>query len=133
MSSNGPAWYSGTINLAKNEDWRVQLQYNVDYTVSGDPENIQSLDLTGSTISLQIRKKAEDKSAIVTITNGDGVTLSEPVIGMFELMISRAKSARLHAGEYVADLIREDANGYVERMWEGAVEVVEGVTRGVTS
>lgn len=127
--SNGPAWYSGTINIAKNEDWKVQLQYNVDYTVSGDPPNIQSLDLTGSVLSLQIRKTADDKSALVTITNGDGVTLSDPIIGMFELRISRAKLKRLHAGEYVADLVRTDLNGDIERMWEGVCVVVEGVTR----
>lgn len=126
---SGPSWFSGTMNLAKNEDWKVALTYTIDYTVSGDPVNIQPLDLTGSQFLLQIRKTEEDASAIVSISNGDGIVITNAAAGEFELTITTTRAQRLHPGDYVADLLRTDSNGFVERVWEGACIVVEGTSR----
>src|SRR5262245_47982634 len=131
---SGPSWFSGTMNLAKNEDWKVALTYLIDYTVSGDPENIQPLDLTDSIFLLQIRKKEEDASAIVSISNGDGIVITNAAAGEFELTITTTRAQRLHPGDYTADLLRTDPNGFVERVWEGECIVVEGTSRkGVIS
>jgi hypothetical protein len=132
---SGPAWFSGTLNLAKNEDWKVALTYMIDYTVSGDPENIQPLDLEGSQFLLQIRKTEEDASAIVSISTDDGgIVITNAAAGEFELTITTTRSQRLHPGDYVADLLRTDQNGFVERVLEVACIVVEGTSReGVVS
>jgi hypothetical protein len=126
---SGPSFFSGTINIAKNEDWRVPLAYLVDYTVSGEPENIQALDLTGSTFKMQIRKTEADNTAVVTIDSTDGITITNAAGGEFLLTMTRAKLKRLHPGDYFADLVRTDANGFVERLWEGKAIVVEGSSR----
>jgi hypothetical protein len=126
----GPAFFSGTMNIAKNEDWSVPLEYLVDYTpVSGDPENIQPLDITDSTFKLQIRKTEADNTAVVTVETGDGIEITNAAGGEFTVTITRAKLKRLHAGDYFGDLVRTDPNGFAERMWEGKVIVVEGVSR----
>lgn len=125
----GPAPYSGTINIAKNEDWRVPLEYLIDYTVSGEAENIQPLDITGSTFKMQIRKTEMDNTAVVTISSGDGIEIIDAAGGLFELTILRVKLLRLHPGEYFADLVRTDVDGFAERLWEGKAVVVEGSSR----
>jgi len=127
----GPAWFSGVMNLAKNEDWKVALSYQIDYTVSGDPENIQALDITGSTFLMQIRKVEEDATAVVSVSTdpGDGIVITDAFGGEFEITISIARAQRLQPGEYVADLVRTDANGFSERVWEGTCIVVEGTSR----
>jgi hypothetical protein len=140
MTTNGPAWYSGEMQIAKNEDWRVNLQYqqtitfvlpDEDVVSGGSPitTEIRSLDLTGSTFLMQIRKEPADKTAIVTLSSGDGIVLTDALDGRVEITILRSKLKRLQAGAYVADLVRTDANGYAERMWEGVCTVVEGVSR----
>jgi hypothetical protein len=145
----GPAYYSGTISIAKNEDWVVPflLQQTVPYDpwaefpptdlmTGGDKEDLASLteitlpiDLTGSTISMQIRKIEADSTAVVSVTNGDGVNFDNAPAGLFTITILRAKLGRLHAGPYVADIVRLTPTGLAERLWEGSVTVFEGVTR----
>jgi hypothetical protein len=130
----GPAWFSGTMNLAKNEDWKVALTYQVDYSVSGDPPNVQALDITGSSFLMQIRKVEDDPTALVSVSTGDGgIVITNGFGGQFEITISIAKAARLEPGNYVADLVRTDPNGFTERVWEGECIVVEGTSRQAAS
>jgi hypothetical protein len=130
----GPAWFSGTMNIAKNEDWKVALIYQIDYTdysVAGATPNIQPLDLTGSSFLMQIRKVEEDQTALVSVsTDPDGgIVITNAYGGQFEITISIAKATRLEPGEYVADLLRTDANGFAERVFDLACTVVDGTSR----
>jgi len=130
---SGPAFYTGTINIAKNEDWIVSFIYQ---TADAAPVPI---DLTGSTLQLQIRSQETDHTALVaTSSPSGGITLDNAVAGQFTITIANAKnlamdapsSARLIGGEpYVSDLVRTTALGELERIFEVAVNVTEGTTR----
>lgn len=126
----GPSYFTGQMSVAKNEDWRVKYKYQVDYTVSGEPTNIQDFDLTGYSIRLQIRKTEADNTAVVTVSTDDGtIIITDPAGGEFQIIIPRDRLRRLHAGDYVSDLVTIDTDGYIDRLWEGKCTVVEGTTR----
>jgi hypothetical protein len=125
----GPAFFSGTMQVAKNEDWAMAFIYNIDYTVSGSPENIVPKDITGHTFKLQIRKIEADNTAVVTATLGDGIEITNAAGGEFQVTLKREKLYRLHAGNYSADLLITDPQGYADRFFEVACTVVEGTTR----
>jgi hypothetical protein len=124
----GPAYATGTILIAKNEDWQSTLQYmNVDPV---DGTTIGPIDLTASRIAMQIRQAEEQHTALVTISTDDNsVALDDPVNGIFTLHIDEGRSALLPEGEFVADLIRTRTDGLDERLWEGIVTVNDGTTR----
>lgn len=125
----GPAFFSGTMYVAKNEDWKMAFVYSIDYTVSGEPENIQPQDITGYTFKFQIRKIEADNTAVVTASLGDGIEIINAAGGEFQLTLVRDKLRRLHAGDYSADLLIVDPSGYADRFFEAKCTVVEGTTR----
>jgi len=123
----GPAYYSGAINIAKNEDWIVPFAYgSVDETGS----NFTPIDLTGSTIMMEFRKREGDHEAIVSLASpNNGVIITDAVGGTFTILIARGRLWRMAPGDYVTDIVRLAPNGYQERLWEGIASVVEGTTR----
>jgi hypothetical protein len=126
----GPSYFTGQMNVAKNEDWRVHYKYRVDWTVSGGTTNIQDFDLTGYSLRMQIRKIEADNTAVVTVSTDDStIVITNPAGGEFDIIIPRERLRRLHAGDYVADLVTIDPTGYIDRLWEGKCVVVEGTTR----
>ena len=123
----GPAYYSGTMNIAKNEDWIVPFLYTTDDGTG----TLTPIDLTGSRIWLEIRNNETDHEVFVSVTSdaGDGILINDAAGGAFTIVIPRDMMVRMVPGDYVADLVREMTNGYQERLWEGTVNVVEGTTR----
>jgi hypothetical protein len=123
----GPAYYSGAMNIAKNEDWIVPFVYTMD---NGDG-TFTPIDLTGSTLTLEIRNHETDHEVFVAVTsdNSDGIVINNAPGGAFTIVIPRDRMVRMVPGDYVADLVREMTNGFQERLWEGVVNVVEGTTR----
>jgi hypothetical protein len=124
----GPAYYSGVMNIAKNEDWVVAFAYGTPQTDG----SILPIDLTGSVIKLEIRMNEADHEAIVAVTseNGDGIYITDAPGGQFTIAIGREdRLFRLGPGQYFADLVRLMPSGYQERVWEGNAIVVEGTTR----
>lgn len=124
----GPAYYTGTMNIAKNEDWVVPFVYQ---SIASDGVTLSPIDLSGSLLKLEIRKQETDNEAIVFSFSSpdDGIFITDAVNGKFTIFIERDKSARLSAGNYVTDLVRLMPSGLQERMWEGTATVVEGTTR----
>lgn len=130
---SGPAFYTGTINIAKNEDWIVSFTYT---TNDATPVPIN---LTGSTLELQLRAYETDHTAVVaTSSPASGITIDNAPAGQFTITIAHAEttdlaepsSIRLIAGQpYVADLVRLRPDGEIERIFETAVTVSEGTTR----
>src|SRR3954465_15755009 len=120
----GPAYYTATMNVAKNEDWIVAFQY-------GTPEDGGSwtpIDLSTSIIKLEIRKREPDHEAIVSVSSpSNGISITDAPGGAFTVAIMRDKLVRLAPGEYVTDMVRETPD-FQERLWEGAAIVVEGTT-----
>jgi hypothetical protein len=124
----GPAYYSAQVNIAKNEDWVVPFVYST----KDDTGVLTPVDLTGSTLKLEIRVREIDHEAIVAVFSSpsDGIQITDAAGGAFTIAISRDRLVRLSGGrEYVTDLVRLMPSGYQERLWEGPVTVVEGTTR----
>jgi hypothetical protein len=123
----GPAYYSGVMNIAQNEDWVVPFVYGAspDGGVTTTP-----IDLTGSTLMLEIREQESDHEAVVSVSSpSDGIAITDAPNGAFQITMTRDKLARLWPGDFVSDLVRLMPSGLIERMWEGTVTVVEGTTR----
>jgi hypothetical protein len=122
----GPAYYSATMNIAKNEDWVVAFVYG---TPAADG-SITPIDLSDSLIKLEIRKRESDHEAIVSVSSpANGITITNAAAGAFTVAIARDKLIRLAPGDYVTDMVRETSANYQERLWEGVATVVEGTTR----
>jgi hypothetical protein len=130
----GPAYYTGQINIAKNDDWAVSFLYS---SVNSDGVTTTPIDLTGSTIKMEIRIQESDHEATVGLTSADinmdgysdGIYITDAVGGAFTVVITRHQSMSLYPGSYITDIVRLMPNGYQERLWEGTVTVVEGTTR----
>jgi hypothetical protein len=123
----GPAYYTGVMNVAKNADWIVAFQYGTNSSGTLVP-----IDLTGSTIKMEIRVNESDNEALVHVTSrlADGVYITDPPHGLFTVAITRGNQlAILDPGQYFVDLVRLMPSGYQERIWEGTAIVVEGTTR----
>jgi hypothetical protein len=124
----GPAYYTAQVNIAKNEDWVVPFVYGS----TDDLGAFTPIDLTGSTLRLEIRKQETDKEALVWVDSGTeigGIAITDADGGEFTITITRAGLAHLSAGTFVTDLVRVQPSGMVERIFEGPVTVVEGTTR----
>ena len=122
----GPAYFTGTMNIAKNEDWLMPFLYGTqDTSGTFTPTN-----LTGSTIRLQIRKTEEDHEATVAVNSPDnGITITNAAGGAFTVLLDRPRLVRLAPGDYVFDMVRLLASGLQERICEGTATVVEGTAR----
>jgi hypothetical protein len=123
----GPSYYSGQMNIALNEDWIVPFVYQ-----SVDPTGTiyTPIDLTGSTLKLEIRIQELDHEALVSVFSPDnGIEITNAAQGAFTILIDRAHLVHLAAGQYFTDLVRLTPNGYQERLWEGVAVVVQGTTR----
>lgn len=91
-------------------------------TVSGSP-----LNLTGYTAALQVRSGADAADALISLTNGSGITLGGTA-GTVLVSIAASVTAGVAAGSYSYDLeLYQGAN--VTRLLEGAFNVTAGVTR----
>ena len=122
----GPAYYTGTMSIAMNEDWIVPFLYTID---NGDG-TFSPIDLTGSVISLEIRAQESDHEVWISVYSpSNGIVINDAVNGAFTIIIPRKSLAQMQPGDYVSDMVREMTNGFVERLWEGTVSVVQGTTR----
>lgn len=127
----GPAYYTAALQIAQNEDWIVPFVYG---SANPDGSNFVPIDLTGSTLMMEIRVEESDSEAIVSVSSADGtIEITNATQGQFTIIVDRAHSWRLPPGStsYVVDLIRLMPNGYQERLFEGTATCVEGTTRGV--
>jgi hypothetical protein len=126
-STDGPAYYSAEMYISQNDDWLVPFVYQaVDPTTSATTP----IDLTGSTLKLQIRRTETEKEAIVTVYSpNNGITIEDAVNGLFTVRIVRSTLLQLPPGTYVSDLVRLMVSGYQERIFAADVTVVQGTTR----
>ena len=87
-------------------------------------------DLNGYTIRMQARPRHSSEQVIVALTTGDGITISDPPNGVFELLLTAAQTAALPAisgARYDLELV--DGDGVVTRLLEGVFTVSPEVTR----
>lgn len=90
---------------------------------TGTPVN-----LTGYTAAMQIRRTHADATALVSLTNGNGLTI-EGTDGRVRIEIPASTTATLTPGRYVYDLVLTDLASKKKRLVEGVAIVDAGVTR----
>jgi hypothetical protein len=125
--ADGPAYYTGTMNIAQNDDWIVAFTY---VYVDDSGNTTGPVDLSTSTLKLQIRRIEAEHEAIVTAISPATITIDDALNGKFTIRITREMIVRLPPGIYVSDLVRLDATtGYQERIFSADVTVVQGTSR----
>jgi hypothetical protein len=123
----GPAYYTGTMNIAMNEDWIVPFLYA---TLNSDGVTTTPIDLTGSTLKMEVRKSESDRNVVVSMFSpNNGIQITDAPGGAFTVLMDRNRLSQLSPGSYVSDIVRLMPNGWQERLWEGTATVVEGTTR----
>src|SRR5215204_112464 len=113
----GPAYFSGTMNVAINEDWIVPFIYGA-FTNPDDPvKGYTPVELEGSVLMMELRVREKDHEALVSVYSPDGgISIDGP--GKFTIVIMRDRLIRLSPGDYFVDLVRQMPSGYRERIWE---------------
>ena len=125
----GPAYYTAQVNIAMNDDWIVSFIYG---TPNADGTPGPPIDLTGSTLKIEMREHESDNEALLWVDSnpGNGIYITNATDGAFTVVLDRANHLqRLAPGNYVIDLVRLMPDGYQERLFEGTATVVEGTTR----
>jgi hypothetical protein len=107
------------FTLDQGSTWTLQIVYN---DSNGNPVN-----LTGYTAEMQIRRKFDSDTAVLTIsTSNGGITITGPT-GTLDL-IATDEQADIDAGLYVYDL-ELSIGGVRTRLIQGTVTVSGEVTR----
>lgn len=88
--------YPGLCNFA------AQTNQDFDYTLTWKIDNVP-VDLTGATAIMQLRDD-EDSAAVLTLTNGTGITLGGTA-GTIRLRIEDEQLAAIETGVYEYDLL----------------------------
>jgi hypothetical protein len=86
-----------------------------------------ALNLTGYTAAMQVRDSVGAATALVSLTNGSGITLGGTA-GSIGVTIAATATAALSAGSYSYDL-ELNSGSTVTRLLEGAFNVTGNVTR----
>jgi hypothetical protein len=92
------------------------------WTIGGTAVN-----LTGYTAAMQVRAYSDSSAALVSLTNGSGITLGGTA-GTIGVAISAAVTTGLDAGSYAYDL-ELYSGSTVTRLLQGGFTVTGGVTR----
>jgi len=86
-----------------------------------------ALNLTGYTAAMQVRDSAGAATALISLTNGSGITLGGTA-GSVGVTIASTATAALSAGSYSYDL-ELNSGSTITRLLEGAFNVTGNVTR----
>lgn len=92
--------------------------YSLSFTIAG-------YNLTTYTAKMQVRTEYGSPIAMLTLTNGSGITLGN---GTFVVNITNAQSNTLLLGTWVYDLEIVSAGGLITRLIQGRFTVTPQVT-----
>ena len=109
------------ITCENDADFNRQFAYQL---VDGTP-----IDLTGNTMKMGIRRRAEDvtEEMLLTTENG-GLTITDPTNGKFSVLITQAQLRLLDLGDYEHSLIRIRGTQRM-RIWSGSLINNPGASR----
>lgn len=103
----------------------IQFKNTLTINIDGQP-----YDLTNYTAKLQIRETIKSSAALLTLTDGDGLTLGDDA-GTIEIVISPDDTNAFTVNEVVYDLRLTDGDGVnVLSLIEGRIAIKPRVTRG---
>ena len=95
--------------------------------------SLEPIDLTGSTLRMHVRARAEDATVFMDLSNADGdlsaIVIISPVAGMFRITIPYSVLLRLPAATYVHSLVRNAPGVVREEIWRGTLTHAIGPTR----
>lgn len=109
--------YNTTID--QGADWYINFTYE---NPAGTPVNI-----TGCSARLQMRTSPLAKTAVLTLTENDGITVTG-ASGLLACHATNAQTTAITNGKYVYDL-EITISGIVTRLVQGTIEVIAQVTR----
>ncbi|WP_439372907.1 hypothetical protein [Bradyrhizobium sp. DASA03120] len=109
------------ITCENDADFARQFAYQL---TDGTP-----VDLTGNTMKMGIRRRAEDvtEEMLLTTENG-GLTITDPPNGKFTVLITQAQLVQLDLGDYEHSLIRIRGTQRM-RIWSGTLVNNAGASR----
>lgn len=120
----GPSAGQLDFTLQQGATWHIQLIYKA----GADTASATPIDLTGYTARLHMRSTWYADTALLTLSDGVGITLGGSA-GTIDLALSAEATAALVWRDAVYDLELEAPAGTVRRVIEGRVRVVPEVTR----
>jgi hypothetical protein len=86
-----------------------------------------AMNLTGYTAAMQVREAAGAATALISLTNGSGLTLGGTA-GTIGITIAATATAGVASGSYSYDL-ELNSGGTITRLLEGSFNVTGNVTR----
>ena len=89
-----------------------------------DSNSNSAIDLTNYIVASQMRKWT-GSAASVTFTT---VVINPPTLGQVEVSLTSEETSVIKPGRYIYDIVIEDVNGNVTRVYEGMVHVRERAT-----
>lgn len=93
-------------------------------TISLEDENQDPFDLSGYTVTGQLRRTYKSATAY-----DFSVNVADAGNGQIVISMTAANTGAIKAGRYVFDVIAESGGGVVTRALEGSAEVTPSVTR----
>jgi len=111
----------GRLNFTcpQGSTFRRTLTYKID--------NV-AVNLTGYSGRLQVRETHDSPDFIVSLTNGNGITMGGSA-GTIDILIADSVTANFIIGDHVYDLEIESSGGITDRLIEGRFNVTPEVTR----
>ena len=112
------------VNITVENDADFYRQFAYQYVNSALP-----VDLTGNTMRMGVRKRAEDvtEQMLLTTENG-GLQITDPANGLFTVRITQTQLLELPLGDFEHSLIRM-TGGLQLRMWSGTLTNNAGPSR----
>jgi hypothetical protein len=86
------------------------------------------IDLTSHTAKMEVRAKAGDDAALVTLTNSLGITLGNAASNILA-QITASQTSTIGKGKFVYDIELTDGNGDVNTLIAGKITLKESVTK----
>lgn len=107
--------------IDQGADWYINFQY--------EDSNGVPINLTGYTAAMQLRSLPTSASAVLTLTQANGITITGST-GLLEVHATATQTGNIDAGYYYYDLeITAPITGVVTRLIQGQIEVNPQVTR----
>ena len=110
-----PAQYN--VNIWRNDTWNQVFEIKV---------NSEPVDLTGSSIAIQVRKKANSTTIDLTLSTEDG---SIAIVGENNNQIILNKQVTIASGSYLYDMSVSFPSGEVKTYIWGNFMVQEDITK----
>jgi hypothetical protein len=118
------------VNITTRSDSDFTRSFTYQYAAVPPSTTPTPIDLTGSSFRMVVRASAKDVGAYLDLSTDNGrITLTNPLLGQFQIMIPKSLYAGMPAGEYVHSLIRTRPDTVVEEVWYGALSHSIGPTR----